>query len=110
MMVPIDPYKTLYRPKLFTNAEKTMEASMLKKVARMAPGELSFHLFCTAGAYLKIKCCKYLEKSARSEEIMLQIKIKIKSARFKFAEGVAQANFFLKSSAFLPFLALFLFK
>ncbi len=54
-MVPIEPYKTLYLPKLFTNNEKPIDEMMLRKVVVMVPGEFSFHLFSTDGAYLKMK-------------------------------------------------------
>ena len=52
MMVPIEPYNTLYLSKLFRKAEKPSVASILKNVAIIAPGETIFHLFFIAGAYL----------------------------------------------------------
>ena len=53
-MVPIEPYRTLYLPKLFTKTENPKEERMLKNVVVIVPGEISFHLFSTEGAYLKI--------------------------------------------------------
>lgn len=50
MIVPIDPYKALYLPKLLTNDAKPIEESMLSEVASKTPGELNFHRFLTAGA------------------------------------------------------------
>ena len=52
MMVPIEPYKTLYLSKLFRNAEKPSVAIILRDVAMIAPGDTNFHRFCIAGAYL----------------------------------------------------------
>ena len=54
IMVPIEPYNALYRPKLFTNAEKPRVAIMLNVVAKITPGELNLHLFCMEGIYRKI--------------------------------------------------------
>ena len=50
--LPIDPYKILYRPKLFTKAENAIVAIILNAVAITAPGETSFHLSFIDGAYL----------------------------------------------------------
>ena len=55
MMVPMEPYSTLYLPKLFTNIENPTEDNTLKKVVVIVPGVISRHLFSTEGAYLKIK-------------------------------------------------------
>ena len=52
MMVPIDPYKTLYLSKLFRNAEKPNVVRMLKNVAIILPGVINRHLLCIDGAYL----------------------------------------------------------
>jgi hypothetical protein len=50
MMVPIEPYKTLYQPKLFTKIVNPMVTSILKKVSMVAPGEASFHRLVVDGA------------------------------------------------------------
>ena len=55
MMVPIEPYSTLYLLKLVTKTEKANEDKMLRKVVVRVPGEVNFHCFSTDGAYLKIK-------------------------------------------------------
>jgi hypothetical protein len=52
IILPIEPYKILYLPKLFTKAEKAIVAIILNRVAVIAPGETSFHLFVVDGAYL----------------------------------------------------------
>ena len=54
MIVPIDPYNTLYRPKLFTKTEKPTDDSKHRKVVVMVPGDASFHFLSTDGAYLKM--------------------------------------------------------
>jgi hypothetical protein len=55
MIVPIDPYKALYFPKLFTKAENANVEQMLKKVASTEPGDTIRHRFWMAGAYLYMK-------------------------------------------------------
>ena len=50
MIVPIDPYSTLYRPKLLTNTEKISEESMHRNVVMSVPGECNLHFFLTEGA------------------------------------------------------------
>ena len=52
IMVPIDPYNTLKRPKLFMKVENPIVDNMLRKVAIIAPGDTNFHRFVVAGAYL----------------------------------------------------------
>ena len=37
--VPMDPYNTLYLPKLFTKIAKSMEDNMQRNVVAMVPGE-----------------------------------------------------------------------
>ena len=51
IIVPIDPYNTLKRPKLLMNVENPMVDRMLSNVAITAPGETSFHGFVVDGAY-----------------------------------------------------------
>lgn len=57
MTVPIEPYKILYLPKLFTKTVNPIVTRMLKKVAMVVPGEASFHLVVVEGAnrYIKAK-------------------------------------------------------
>ena len=52
--MPIEPYSALYRAKLVTNNVNASVAIKLNVVARTVPADENFHLFCTAGAYLKI--------------------------------------------------------
>ena len=52
IIVPMEPYSTLKRPKLVTKAEKPIVDKMLKKVAIMAPGETRLHRLSVDGAYL----------------------------------------------------------
>ena len=52
IIVPIEPYNTLKRPKLFMNVEKPIVDKILRKVAITAPGDISFHRLVVAGAYL----------------------------------------------------------
>ena len=54
MMVPMDPYSTLYLPKLFTKTENKREDKIHRKVVAMVPGEFNFHLCFTEGAYLNM--------------------------------------------------------
>ncbi len=52
IIVPMDPYNTLYRLKLFKNIENPIVVNILKNVAIIAPGEIRCHRFCMEGAYL----------------------------------------------------------
>ena len=52
IIVPIEPYNKLYRPKLLVNVKKSRVERILRKVAITAPGVRSFHLFVVDGAYL----------------------------------------------------------
>jgi len=52
IIVPIDPYKTLYLSKLFRNIEKPIVVKMLKNVDIIAPGVKRCMKFSVAGAYL----------------------------------------------------------
>jgi hypothetical protein len=54
IIVPIDPYSTLKRPKLLRNEENPMVDKMLRKVAMMAPGVTSFHRFLKISAIINI--------------------------------------------------------
>ena len=54
IIVPMEPYKALYLPKLFTNNENANDAAKLNVVARIVPGDVNAHLSFIAGAYLKI--------------------------------------------------------
>ena len=50
IIVPIDPYRILYLPKLFTKAVKPMVTRMDRKVAITEPGETRFHRLVVEGA------------------------------------------------------------
>jgi hypothetical protein len=50
IIVPIDPYRILYLPKLLTNAVKPMVTRMDRNVAITEPGETRFHRFVVDGA------------------------------------------------------------
>lgn len=52
MIVPNEPYKILYLPKLARKYLNPSVTAMLRIVAIMVPGLKNFHLFVVEGAYL----------------------------------------------------------